>query len=172
MKRALSFPALLAGLFVLATVLVAADEIHKNDRDMKKKCREIMKDKLMADMMMDHIAADDALRSGMMEKMLAHSKARHDRMREMSGLMMANEAMKGVTMDDIAGDDQMRQVMMKKIVEHARGHKDEIRSMERAIRQDVDHSVRDDANAEGMQGEGHPVRMMNDKPHADKPAGK
>ena len=165
-------PVLLAGSFILATVLYAGNEANKNDRAMKKKCAEIMKDKLMADQMMDQIAADDALRSGMMEKMLAHSKARHDRMREMSGLMMANEAMKGVTMDDIAGDDQMRQVMMKKIVEHARGHKDEIKSMERALRQDEDHSVRDNANAEGMQAEGHPVRSMNDKNPAPNSDGK
>ena len=132
---------------------------------MEKKCKEIMKDKQMMEVMMDRIAADDSMRMGMMGKMLASAKAREDRMDELSGEMMGNEEMKNATMDNIAGDDLMRQQMMGKIMKHAKGHKDEIKSMGQVMREDKKHSQHDDANAEGMQGHGkdHPVRMMNDK---------
>jgi len=172
MKRFLFLPAFLAGLFVLATVLYAGDGVKKVDPAMEKKCVEIMKDKLMMDMMMDRIAADNSMRMGMMGKMLENAKDRKDRMREMSGAMMGDEGMKGATMDDIVGNDLMRQEMMEKMMKHAKGHKDkgEIKSIGQAMRADKKHSQHDDANAEGMQGEGkdHPVRMMNDKDSAGK----
>ena len=152
-------------MFVLATVLVAGGEAKKVDPAMEKKCKEMMKDKMVMDMMMDHIAADNSMRMGMMGKMLANAKSRKDRMDEMSGVMMGDEGMKAATMDNIAGDDLMRQQMMGKMMKHAKGHKDEIKSMGQVMREDKKHSQHDDANAEGMQGKGkdHPVRMMNDK---------
>jgi hypothetical protein len=165
LKKILFLPAFLAGLFVLVTVLYAGNEVKKSDQAMEKKCVEIMKDKRMMDMMMDHIAADDTLRMGMMGKMLVNAKDRKDRMQEMSGVMMGDEGMKGATMDDIALDSSMRQEMMEKIMKEAKGHPDEIKSMGQMIREDEKHSQEDDKNAEGMQGEGKdaPVRMMNDQ---------
>ena len=174
MKKVLSLPALLAGLFVLTTVLYAGDDVKKADQALTKKCREIMKDTRMMDMMMDRIAADESTRMGMMGKMLVNAKTRKDRMQEMSGVMMGDDEMRNATMDDIAGNDSMRQEMMKKMLKHAKGHKDEIKSTGQMLREDEKHSMKSDANAEGMQGEGknHPVRMMNDKDDAKDASGK
>ena len=167
MKKILFYPIFFVGLFVLVTVLYAGGEVKKVDPAMEKKCKEMMKDKMMMEMMMDHIASDDTMRPGMMGKMLANAKSREDRMDEMSGEMMGDEAMKNATMDNIAGDDLMRQQMMGKMMKHAKGlkEKDEIKSIGQVMRADKKHSQHDDANAEGMQGHGkdHPVRMMNDK---------
>jgi hypothetical protein len=174
MKRVLFLPAFLAGLFVLSTVLYAENGDKKADGAMEKKCVEITKDTWLMDKVMDRIAADESLRMGMMGKLLVNAGTRKDRMREMSGVMMGDNGMKGATMDDIASDDSLRQEMMEKIMKHAKGHEDEIKATGQMMRDDQKHSLQDDKNAEGMQGEGKnaPVRMMNDKDDEKDSAGK